>query len=668
MPEPISPRELEILGLISEGLSNREIAHRLYLSIETVKWYNKQLFSKLGVRSRTQAVSVARQHFLLDNGTASFIEQTHPQQNTSLQLAQSKTLRVPPFLLHASDETPSPFVARQHELRLLKTRLDHTLAGHTNFILVSGEAGRGKTSLLTEFARQAQLDQADLIVVGGSCTAHTGVGDPYLPFRDVLGLLSGDLEARWAAGAILQEQAHRLWAFLPNTIQALIEHGPSLLDVLVSSEALVRRISPYVSNSADWWAELLALTKQNPLRTVQLEQHQLFEQVTQVFRNLSASQPLLIHFDDLQWADSASLSLLFHLGRRLANNRIMVVGAYRSSEVTDSHPLTPLISEFKRRFGDIQIDLEKYDPLEGQKFVDDFLDTEPNCFDKQFREQFFWYTKGHPLFTIELLRHLQECGNLAQDSHGRWIEKTAIDSGDLPVRVEAVIQQRISQLDPNWQELLSIASVEGEVFTAQVLARIQQIDEHLVLRLLSEMEHHNNLVREHSEIQVGERYLNRYQFNHFLFQQYLYQKLSRGERRLQHRSLAEALEYFYQGQTNEIAVQLAYHFTEAGAQAKATIYALIAGDRARKKVAIEEAIQFYRDALAELPIESDQERAETLKKLGECLWLIGQLPEALEAYESSYHIFESLADRIGAGSTQRQIGDIYWELSQREKS
>ncbi len=59
--EPLGPREDEILRLISEGLSNREIARKLSLSIDTVKWYNKQIFSKLGVSSRTQAATFARQ-------------------------------------------------------------------------------------------------------------------------------------------------------------------------------------------------------------------------------------------------------------------------------------------------------------------------------------------------------------------------------------------------------------------------------------------------------------------------------------------------------------------------------------------------------------------------------------------------------------------------------
>ena len=58
--EPLAAREIQILSLISEGLSNREISQKLFLTTGTVKWYNKQIFRKLGVSSRTQAAATGR--------------------------------------------------------------------------------------------------------------------------------------------------------------------------------------------------------------------------------------------------------------------------------------------------------------------------------------------------------------------------------------------------------------------------------------------------------------------------------------------------------------------------------------------------------------------------------------------------------------------------------
>jgi len=56
----ITPRELEILGLIATGLSNREIADRLCVSENTVKTHSSRLFDKLGAKRRTQAVQIAK--------------------------------------------------------------------------------------------------------------------------------------------------------------------------------------------------------------------------------------------------------------------------------------------------------------------------------------------------------------------------------------------------------------------------------------------------------------------------------------------------------------------------------------------------------------------------------------------------------------------------------
>jgi ATP/maltotriose-dependent transcriptional regulator MalT len=59
MVEPLSARELEVLGLIAEGHSNREIAAKLFLSLNTVKVHCSHIYGKLGVKSRTQAVAKA---------------------------------------------------------------------------------------------------------------------------------------------------------------------------------------------------------------------------------------------------------------------------------------------------------------------------------------------------------------------------------------------------------------------------------------------------------------------------------------------------------------------------------------------------------------------------------------------------------------------------------
>ena len=111
--------------------------------------------------------------------------------------------------------------------------------------------------------------------------------------------------------------------------------------------------------------------------------------------------------------------------------------------------------------------------------------------------------------------------------------------------MEAVIEARLSRLDDELYEVLRVASVEGERFTAQVVAQVQGIPEREVLRLLSnELGMRHRLVRDAGEDRVAAagRFLSGFQFAHALFQAYVYSSLSPGERRLLHGEVGAALE------------------------------------------------------------------------------------------------------------------------------
>ena len=111
-----------------------------------------------------------------------------------------------------------------------------------------------------------------------------------------------------------------------------------------------------------------------------------------------------------------------------------------------------------------------------------------------------------------------------------------------------------------------------------------------MLRTLSqELGIRHRLLREEEEVQVGGRFLSRYRFAHALFQAYLYNGLSSGERRLLHGEIAAALEALYGDQAEAVVAQLAHHYDAGGRAEKAVEYALRAGDQARLAYANEEA-------------------------------------------------------------------------------
>ncbi|NIN69149.1 MAG: AAA family ATPase, partial [Anaerolineae bacterium] len=529
------------------------------------------------------------------------------------------TARLPLFLEEEPPRVEMPvFVARERELAQLGGLLDLALAGQGRVVFVTGEAGSGKTALIQEFSRRAQDAHTDLIVANGNCNAYTGIGDPYLPFREILELLTGDVEARWAAGAITREHASRLWNTLPQAAQALVDAGPDLIDTFVPRAALLQRATTCAPGRADWLTRLDELVERKPTGpgTPSPQQSDLFEQYTRVLQALTQRGPLLLVVDDLQWADLGSISLLFHLGRHLAGSRILIVGAYRPEEVAigrdgERHPLEPVVNEFQRDFGDITTHLGQ---AESRDFIEAFLDSEPNRLGLPFREMLYQQTHGHPLFTVELLRGLQEREDLVRDEEGRWVEGPTLNWETLPARVEAVIAERIGRLAQPLQAALRAASVEGETFTAEVVARVRATDEREMLELLSgELDRRHRLIRAHSILRMDGQLLSCYRFRHILFQRYLYSSLDEVERVHLHEQVGTALEGLYgaQHQAAAIAVQLALHFQEARTTEKAIHYLQQAGDKSLELSAYQEAIAHLTaglDLLMSLP--DSPERAE----------------------------------------------------------
>ena len=91
----------------------------------------------------------------------------------------------------------------------------------------------------------------------------------------------------------------------------------------------------------------------------------LLEQYVSVLRKLSAKHPLVLALDDLQWVDCASADLLFYVGQRLAESKILLVGLFRPDEVAlgegkERDPLAKVIAELERKLGAIpEIDLDR---------------------------------------------------------------------------------------------------------------------------------------------------------------------------------------------------------------------------------------------------------------------------------------------------------------------
>ena len=491
------------------------------------------------------------------------------------------------------------FVGRERELTALWAHWEQALAWHGRVSFVVGEAGSGKTALIRHFVHQASTFEPNLAVAIGTCNAQTGIGDPYLPFREALAMLTAGDSAQRPGDSPVLENTSWLRAVVVRSAQILIETAPYLVGTLVPGGKLVGALGKAVASEVGWTERLDALAEQQASTSgadaAAADQARIFEEYTAFVQKLSAKMPMILFLDDLQWADNASLNLLFHLGRHLENYPVLILGAYRPDDVAlgrngERHPLEPVLNELSRYHGDITIDLDTISESRRRQFIVTLLEVEPNCLTGAFQEALFQQTQGQALFTVELLQAMKEQGDLLRDGAGCWVESPSLDWDVLPARVEGVIEERMARLDNGLREILAVASIEGEEFKAEVVAQVRHLDELEILRRLSgELESKHRLVSARGMGQFGSLRLSLYRFRHSLFQQYLYDDLDEVERAFLHQDVGEVLESLFGDQTQEVAAQLARHFEAANMPGKAAAYRLQAGRRAHALSAHHEA-------------------------------------------------------------------------------
>jgi tetratricopeptide (TPR) repeat protein len=537
--------------------------------------------------------------------------------------------------------TAAEFVGREAELSALRHQVIRSLDRRGSICFVTGEPGAGKSSLLAEFVGQAQIEHPGLLAATGRCSAYGGVGDAYLPFKEILQQLTSGGEQGLVEGGTNSESVSRLRAFMSFAKQTLVENGPDLIDLFVPGGGVLTKIGGRAVGQLGW-ARRPGDRSRNTIATPELTQDHVFEQCTQVLEAMSADRPLLLVVDDMHWADPATVGLFFHLARRLVNDPVAIVGAYRPAEVLHgrdgfAHPLREVVSELRREQGEIEVSLDAADP---RGFVDALLDRVGRGIDAGFREALTRHTNGNALFAVELLNSLEQTGVLSRDRDGRLAQRTAVSWGTQPSRIAGVIESRLGRLNRAEQEILAAAAVQGDDFDADVVGHVVGASRQSVVGVLSgalAKQHH--LVSAIGRREVGEASLAAYRFRHSLVRDYLYRQLDEIERGELHTAVGAAIEALH-GSSGSTAALLAMHYGEGGRHAQALQWHLQAAQAAAVGCAPVQAIGHFETALAlhesrTLPWPATAPtRSSVLEQLGGQLVLVGRYADGRRQFES----------------------------------
>ena len=445
-------------------------------------------------------------------------------------------------------------IGRDQELDLLSDALKKVSSGAgRELVLISGEPGQGKTTMVAELARRAH--EAGAIVLLGRSDEEGG--SPYRPFAEALG--------------------HLVTHARESTLRAHVESHGSELSRLVP--ALGRRLG-----------DLPAPQSTDP----DTERYLLYGAVVGLLETAGAEHPVILFLDDLHWADKPSLQLLRHVVANTSTARLLVLGTYRDAELSAAHPLSEALGALHREpVGVSTLALKGLNDTDVVAFLESAAGHELDETGVALAHQVYRETDGNPFFVAEVLRELSESRAIVQDATGRWVAKDPEDTVVLPQSVRTVIGTRVARLGEPAAKVLGAAAVIGRDFDLDLLAAATGRDEDDLLDLLDEAQRAALVF----ELPYAP---GRYSFSHALIQHTLYEDLGLTRRTRLHRVVGEALEELEVGRDDLRLGELARHFilaTRPADTAKAIDYARRAGEAALDALAPEEAVDYFTQAL-----------------------------------------------------------------------
>jgi len=432
-----------------------------------------------------------------------------------------------------SARTPTPFVGREEELALLARRWDSVRAGEGQLVVIVGEPGLGKSRLVEEFhARLAE-------------TPHTWV--------------------EWSASQLLQNTPlHPIaeWGRLRFGADAPVEQR------LADLEGTLRLIGLDPVEHAPLLASLVDIplppARAANLPPEELRRRQLAAMTSWVLAG-ARSQPAVVVFEDLHWADPTSLDLLRGLAERGAQAPLLLLATARP----EFRPPWSLRSHHSI------VSLRPLDPAGVAQMVGEI--SARHALSRDVVEGVTERTGGVPLFVEEVTRLLLERG-----------EQGGVQA--IPPTLQQSLAARLDRLGPA-REVAQIGAVLGRDFDYPLLRDIAEFDEPALQALLDRLAETDLLFVEGAPPQAN------YRFKHALIQDAAYDSLLKSRRRALHRRAAETQCSDPERATAAPEV-IAHHFTEAGLDDLAIEWWGRAGDQALRRSAFQEAIAHLGKAIA----------------------------------------------------------------------
>jgi predicted ATPase/DNA-binding CsgD family transcriptional regulator len=489
-------------------------------------------------------------------------------------------------------------IGRDPQLAILRHLLKHTSSGQSQMLLLSGEAGIGKSRLVAELKIFATAQ--GFHVLEGKCFP-TDLTSPYAPLRDLLRSCFASLS--------------------PASIVAAV--GP-----------FARALSPLLPERVSLLPELASLPPLLELSPEQ-EQRRLFATLADFFTRQTEQRPLLLIVEDVHWSDDSSLECLHTLARQMTSRPLLLLCTYRRDDV---HPqLSHWLAQLDRERLSQEVTLARLTRSETEAMLRAIF-AEQQMISGELIEILWTLTDGNPFFLEEVLRSGLSSGGITF-TEGGWVHflPAAVRQMAIPRSVQDAVQQRARHLSSRARQLLTLAAVAGRRFDVRVLQHLLHCTDSQLLSLLKEVVAAQLVVEESAD---------QFSFRHALTRQAIYAGLLARERRAVHRRLADSLEQLFASPAALDAhlADLAYHCFQGEDWEKALEYGQRAGEKALTLFAPRAAVEQLSWAVQAASHLSEPPPASLYRARGQAHELLGEFERARVDYEQALHFSQEAHD------------------------
>ena len=514
-----------------------------------------------------------------------------------------------------------PFVGRDRELRQVKDLFHGSIEDKkAHLVSVIGIAGIGKSRLAWEFFKYIDGQVDNIYWHRGRCLSY-GEGVSY-----------------WALAEMVRMRAE-------------IVEGE---DQSTAASKLHAAVEEYVSDADErkWieprLAHLLGLEER-----AARDSEDLFAAWRVFFERLAEKSPVIMVFEDMQWADAGLVDFIEYLTNWSRTSPIFIVTSGRP-EFLERHPDW---GAGKRAFTSLYLE-----PL-PREVMQEMLDGLVPGLADEVRNAILDRAEGVPLYAVETVRMLLDKGLL--EAHDNAYRVTGpIETLEVPETLHALIAARLDGLNEYERRTIQDASVLGKTFTAESVTALTGISQAEMDQILAALVRKEVLALQ-TDFRSPES--GQYGFLQDLVRRVAYETMSKKERKARHLAAAQLLEDAGGTDEDEIVEVLASHYLEAyesapdapdAAEIKGRARAALigAGKRAGSLAATQEARRYYEQALA--LADEDAESATLSEQAAQMAWLSGDLPGAKDHAEVARTLYERLGDVRGLARASITNADV----------